>query len=151
MKTKYQILTLITLISIPCFASAKKGNGERFSNTDTNGDQMISQAEAEAAGAQRLVKNFDKIDTNGDGQLTKEEIKSKAKKHGKKAQQRRKDMKALDSDGNGAISYDEASEGGAEKLLNNFDKFDLDGDGEVTRDEMREARQQLKSQKQGNL
>lgn len=57
--------------------------GERFANTDLNGDEQLSFEEAESAGAKRLVKHFDKIDSNDDGQLTKDELKAAHKKRGK--------------------------------------------------------------------
>ena len=57
--------------------------GERFANTDSNGDEQLSLEEVESAGAKRLVKHFDKIDSNGDGQLTKDELKAAHKKRGK--------------------------------------------------------------------
>jgi hypothetical protein len=57
--------------------------GERFANTDSNGDEQLSLEEVESAGATRLVEYFDKIDTNGDGQLTKDELKTAHKKRGK--------------------------------------------------------------------
>ena len=57
--------------------------GERFANTDLNGDEQLSLEEVESAGAKRLVKHFDKIDSNDDGQLTKDELKAAHKKRGK--------------------------------------------------------------------
>jgi hypothetical protein len=44
-----------------------------FKKVDTDGDGRISKAEAQA-GAPRLVAHFEKIDTNGDGFLTPEEL-----------------------------------------------------------------------------
>ena len=47
---------------------------ERLHAADTNGDGMISRDEA--AALPRLAKNFDAIDANHDGQLTREELHS---------------------------------------------------------------------------
>jgi hypothetical protein len=57
--------------------------GERFANTDLNGDEQLSLEEVESAGAKRLVEHFDQIDSNDDGQLTKDELKAAHKKRGK--------------------------------------------------------------------
>ena len=57
--------------------------GERFANTDLNGDEQLSLEEVESAGAKRLVEHFDMIDSNDDGQLTKDELKAAHKKRGK--------------------------------------------------------------------
>lgn len=50
-------------------AEGKKGE-MWFSKVDTNGDGVISKAEHEKASANK----FTKMDANGDGKLTKEEI-----------------------------------------------------------------------------
>ena len=93
MKIKTLLLTALAACLIPALAQAegrsvggdqdgqRKGpsqeeRGERFANTDTNGDEQLSLEEVESAGATRLVEHFDKIDRNGDGQLAKDELKA---------------------------------------------------------------------------
>jgi len=102
MKLNTIILTVLATCLIPAFAQAanksvdgsdqdgqRQGRanqaerGERFANTDSNGDEQLSLEEVESAGARRLVEHFDKIDKNGDGQLTKDELKAAHKKRGK--------------------------------------------------------------------
>ncbi|MEP7156427.1 MAG: EF-hand domain-containing protein [Betaproteobacteria bacterium] len=48
---------------------------ERMKAADKNGDGKISREEA-AASLPRIAKHFDDIDTNKDGQITKEEMKA---------------------------------------------------------------------------
>jgi hypothetical protein len=48
--------------------------GERMKAADKDGDGAISKSEAESAKMTRLSKNFDAIDTNKDGKVTKEEM-----------------------------------------------------------------------------
>ena len=55
--------------------------GERMKAADKNGDGAISKAEADAAGMTRLSKNFDKLDANKDGKVTREEMKMARKEH----------------------------------------------------------------------
>ena len=101
MKLKTLLLTVLAACLIPALAQAegksvggdqdgqRKGppsqeeRGERFANTDTNGDEQLSLEEVESAGATRLAEHFDIIDKNGDGQLTKDELKAAHKKRGK--------------------------------------------------------------------
>lgn len=97
MTLKTLLLTALTACLIPALAQAESGDqngqrkgassqeerGERFANTDTNGDEQLSLEELESAGATRLVEHFDKIDANGDGQLSKDELKAAHKKRGK--------------------------------------------------------------------
>lgn len=49
----------------------------RMAHADTDGDGMISQAEAEASAAER----FARLDRNGDGQLTGDEMKHRGRHH----------------------------------------------------------------------
>jgi hypothetical protein len=102
MKIKTLLLTALAACLIPAFAQAegrslggdqdsqRKGppsqeeRAERFANMDTNGDEQLSLEEVESADAKRLVEHFDKIDANSDGELTKDELKAAHKKHGKR-------------------------------------------------------------------
>ncbi len=101
MKFKTLLLTALAACLIPALAQAEgrsvggdqdgqrkgppsqKERGERFANTDTNGDEQLSLEEVQSADAKRLVEHFDKIDANGDGQLTKDELKAAHKKRPK--------------------------------------------------------------------
>jgi hypothetical protein len=67
--------------------------GERFANTDLNGDEQLSLEELQSAGAKRHIEHFDKIDSNGDGQLTKDELKAAHQKRVKRG----KDGKGRDA------------------------------------------------------
>ena len=101
MKLKTLLLTALAACLIPTLAQAegrsvggdqdgkRKGppsqeeRGERFANTDSNGDEQLSFEEVESAGATRLAEQFDKIDQTGDGQLSKDELKAAHQKRRK--------------------------------------------------------------------
>ena len=101
MKLKTLLLTALTACLIPALAQAEgksvggdqdgqrqgppsqEQRGERFANTDSNGDEQLSLEEVQSAGATKLVEHFDKIDANSDGQLSKDELKAAHKKRGK--------------------------------------------------------------------
>lgn len=53
---------------------------QRWEAADANQDGQLSQAEAEQ-GAPQLAKHFAKLDANGDGLLSTEEIQSSMKSH----------------------------------------------------------------------
>jgi len=55
--------------------------------------------------ASKIVANFDKLDADGDGSLTEEEIKSKLPE--KKAKQLKQVLSKVDSNGDGKISKEE--------------------------------------------
>ncbi|MCM8730216.1 EF-hand domain-containing protein [Hephaestia sp. GCM10023244] len=53
---------------------AGRGHGDMIKRLDTNGDGVVTRAEAEAAGAARAAKQFDRIDLNKDGRVDQAEI-----------------------------------------------------------------------------
>jgi hypothetical protein len=102
MKLKTLLLTALAACLLPALAQAEgkligggdqdgqrksppsqEERGERFANTDTNSDEQLSLEEVESADATRLVEHFDKIDSDRDGQLTKDELKAAHQKRGK--------------------------------------------------------------------
>jgi Ca2+-binding EF-hand superfamily protein len=105
---------------------------ERLKAADTNGDGMISKAEA--AALPRIARHFDEIDTNHDGQVTQDELRAfhQLRRDAQAAER----FKALDKDGDGRISKAEA-QAGAPRLFAHFDQVDLNGDGFVTPEEMK--------------
>jgi Ca2+-binding EF-hand superfamily protein len=106
---------------------------ERLKAADTNGDGMISRAEA--AALPRINQRFDQIDANKDGQVTAEELHAF---HAAHAKHRGAAMfKHLDKDGDGRISKAEAT---GTRFAERFDQADANKDGFVTTEEMKAAR-----------
>lgn len=67
----------------------KKGKArDHMKKMDTDGNKQISLEEAEAANAERLLENFEAIDSNGDGNITPDEMRAfgEAKREGRKAE-----------------------------------------------------------------
>ena len=62
-------------------AMRAKHDGERVARADTDRDGSISRAEADRF--PKLKENFDKLDSNKDGVLSKEELKAAHGKHNK--------------------------------------------------------------------
>lgn len=143
MKNTSLITCLIAAALIPAIAQAKPTKGG-IKKIDTNGDGVITYAEVEASGAERFLENFSNIDSDGSGDLTREEMRAF---RDNKRQAAKDKVQSADSDGNGAISYDEASNAGFDRLVKHFDKLDSNGDGEVTREEMNAARKSRKEAK----
>ena len=132
-------LTMLALASAATIAVAAPEGGhrggmmERLKAADTNGDGLISRAEA--AALPRLAERFEQIDANRDGQVSFEELRA-ARGHGKHGHGHGGMMKHLDADGDGKVSKAEALTA-AEKR---FDRADADQDGFITREEAQAAR-----------
>jgi Ca2+-binding EF-hand superfamily protein len=117
--------------------------GEQFRKADTDGNGMLSRAEAQK-GAPRLARHFEAIDANRDGQIGPEEIR--AWHRSTKVQRRTRSDNArakfdqhfakADADGDGALTRAEA-EKGMPRVAKKFERIDADHDGRITRDELR--------------
>lgn len=122
----------LSLLLVPvAFAGGDKD--KKFSKMDTDGDGRISRTE-HMAGAQRM---FAEMDANRDGTVTATEMESKKEmKHGEHA---RNEMSAgekireIDQNSDGQLTSVEHVNG-AEKM---FAKMDADNDGYLTKEEMK--------------
>lgn len=70
----------------------KQHFAEEFKKADTDGDGMLSKAEAEKS-MPGLAKHFDQIDANKDGKITQDEIRASMEKHHAEMEQRRGERK----------------------------------------------------------
>ena len=113
-------------------------------------NQIIERLDSDASGSITedeakgfVAKYFERIDANSDGEISEVELLQVRENRGQKPKQGRADIKAADSDQNGAISIDEAGDAGLEKVVENFDRIDADGDGEISKEEMHQLRKQM--------
>ena len=110
----------------------KKGNGNHkldFAQVDTNNDAKITKDEAKG----RLLKHFDKIDSDANGSITTTEFTAmenmhKGKGHKKGNGNHKLDFAQVDTNNDAKITKDEAKGG----FLKYFDKIDADADGAIT-------------------
>ncbi len=127
----------LVALAVPAIAALHEG-GPKMAMPD------MTRADAEA----KVKEHFAKADANKDGAITKEE--AQAQRQAMRAERRDAHFKAMDKDGNGAISraeFDAGHEGkarmadgmrhhrmGAGKRMGGrmFDRADADKDGKVT-------------------
>ena len=124
----------VLLVNSDALAQGRQGGFmERLKAADKNADGMLDRQEA--ASLPFISKNFDAIDANHDGFITFEELR--AWHQANRGQHAALGFKALDKDGDGRISRDEAA--AAPRLAQNFDKIDTNHDGYLTPDELKAA------------
>jgi Ca2+-binding EF-hand superfamily protein len=101
---------------------------------DTDGDGKISKAEA--AARPKLAERFDAIDANKDGFITRDEMRAA---HQKMAAAK---FKSVDTNGDGRISRAEA-DANAPRLAKHFTEVDANKDGFVSKEELAAAKQKI--------
>jgi hypothetical protein len=150
MNTKSLLLLVLSAALLPIAVQAKpadalsQGQGKKSPPTPAqiidrlDADQNGTLSQDEAKGP--LAKKFDTIDVNGDGEIDANELELAREARKGKAKENGQRLIAADTDGNRALSKDEASAAGMEKLVEHFDKVDADGDGEISKEEMRELK-----------
>ena len=109
---------------------------KRWAAADADGSGALSRVEAQGS-MPYIAENFDKLDANADGQVSREEM-MQHRMHAKKEwkQQFRDRWTAADKDGDGALDLAEAQTS-MPRLAENFSIFDTNNDGKVTQQEMR--------------
>jgi len=156
MNTKSLLLLVLSAALLPIAVQAKPagapGQGKKSPPTPAqiidrlDADQNGTLSQDEAKGP--LAKKFDTIDVNGDGEIDANELELAREARKGKAKENGQRLKTADTDGNRALSKDEASAAGMEKLIEQFDKVDADGDGEISKEEMRELKK-MKDRRDG--
>ena len=126
--------------------AATAATGDRIGRIDADGNGAISAAELQS----RQSVRFQRLDANKDGQLTQAEIQAKraarAAKTGKPIRQgKAKRFARLDTDGNGALSLAEFTARAGKRIT----RLDLNKDGQVTREEMVQAKAARRAKRQG--
>ena len=147
MNAQSLLLFVLSAVILPLLIQAKPNGAQRdgdnarqppsieqvFARLDANASGGISVDEAEGP----LEGHFYQIDTDGNGEITSTELKVSRAKRFERGIEMRERIKAADVDGNGTISSNEANEAGLDKLIEHFDKIDSDGDGEITKQELK--------------
>ena len=127
----------------PVAAGNHHDGQEMFKMWDSNGDGIVSRAEARAASAKHVAQIFAGHDANKDDQLTAEEMRDTPadRADGKKSPHAGK-FKSADTNADGAISKDEAAQS-VPMLAKRFDDVDTDDNGLVSSDELKAHRKSM--------
>jgi hypothetical protein len=107
------------------FAHQQGARFARLKAADTNGDGMLSRAEA--AALPRLAERFETLDANRDGQVTRDEMRA-ARAHARGGNL----IGLLDADGDGRVSKAEA----LAKAEERFNRADANRDGFLSAEEL---------------
>ncbi len=131
------LLATVPLIAVVGSAMAQppadaSGRGERmWERLDSDGDGEVLVTEIEQRAAARALERAQEMDSNGDGVVTKEEAKAfhRAKKEKRRA--KREARRFPDENGDGVVSREEFIEAAETR----FDRLDKNADGVLSEDE----------------
>lgn len=133
-------LLSMLVLAWPAVAGAQSG-ADRLRAADADGNGLISRAEARER-LPAIAAEFDAIDANRDGNLSPEELRA----HERNRRKRRGDARGAsgfaayferaDTDGNGMLSRTEIKQA-LPRLSAKFDAIDKDRNGQLTRAELR--------------
>lgn len=122
---------LVASMALLTSAAALAGGNPDRPRLDTNGDGSVDLAEIQAARPGFTVEKFKAADGNGDGLLSRDELRAE---HGKARQQRN-----LDTDGDGSFSFEEMQKAHPDLTRDQYAAFDGDKDGKLTRTELQQG------------
>jgi Ca2+-binding EF-hand superfamily protein len=132
----------VVLFALPA-AFAGSDSDKHFKKMDTNGDGQVTRAE-HAAGARQM---FTQCDANQDGIVTAAEMDAlhaaKDEKPGKHEKSSSEKIKMLDQNGDGQLTLAE-QEAGSEKMFATMDK---NADGSLSKEECHDAKKEMKKDK----
>lgn len=116
-------------------ALADRGGQNRFLDFfDTNEDGTVTRAEFDAAAAKR----FAKMDTDGNGKMTREEFRGYVQ--GRRTEHRARKFKTIDTNNDGRISKDEFTAHKMRRIEDRFASMDQNRDGTVSAEEFSNGR-----------
>lgn len=110
-----------------------RGPQINFEQIDANADGLITKEELAAHAKAR----FDEQDTNGDGTLTVEELRAAAEKMRENRMQRM--LERRDANNDGVLSFDEMQPQG-DRADRMFERLDKNGDGQISAEEFAELK-----------
>ena len=137
----------VLCVAIFCVAATTASAGPHGRpKIDANGDGIVDFEEMQAVRPDLTLDEFNKMDTNSDGQLLPEELT---------AAFTAKMMKRLDTDGDGAVTLEEMEAFGpphpdaADRFpdpADRFKQFDTDGDGKLNQSEFTAMHEAMRKQ-----
>lgn len=130
-------------VAQPAPMAAPAGKAAKAAKMDTNGDGSISREEAQAHG--KLASRFDSLDTDKNGSLSSAEMKAHKEQHvgkpGKMDKADKPGKHVAGLDTNGDQLISREEAAKNPKMARHFDQADTNKDGQLSTDEIAAARQ----------
>lgn len=119
----------------------------RFSEADADGDGFLTPEEMlSARGSERAQRMLERLDTDGNGQLSAAELEAAGKDRGEKRATRMMDR--LDANDDGKLSLEEMT--ARRDPAKMFERLDADNNGSLSAEEFAAAREHGKGKRMGH-
>ncbi|WP_300029058.1 calcium-binding protein [uncultured Roseobacter sp.] len=143
--TAFIAIILAGAVSVTTGVAMARDGGDReaadFETLDTDGDGQITRAEADAL----RIAHMSEADTDGDGFLSQAEIEARGAERMRDRSARM--IERLDADKDGKLSMEELTS--SERADRRFERADKNGDGVVSKEEFEEARANFRGRHKG--
>ena len=137
-------ILLALVISLPVLAAqngaAGKGEGmQRLIAADANGDGRVTFDEAKAAFPKATREQFNKMDRNQDGVLSRADMPQAKRQAGSNLGEKLQRLRAADRNNDGRITFDEAKAAFPKLTQERFAKLDKNGDGVLSMEDRQQG------------
>lgn len=135
--------TLMLAAGIALVTTGSLAGAAQRTPLDANGDGSIDFTELQARRSDLTPEQFNAIDKDGNGLLSREELRAVAiERRQARAEER---FKQLDTNGDGALSQEELNARWQRAADERFKKLDTDGDGKLSQAELNAAQEQARA------
>ena len=133
------IVAGLALTTLDASAQGMRGDRPDFATLDADGDGLVTLEELQAQG----IARFEDVDTDGSGTLSAEEMAAaRDARMAERAESRiSRVIERLDTDEDGAVSFEELQARGGDRAERMFERADADGDGAISAEEFEEVKE----------
>ncbi|MEL6887795.1 MAG: calcium-binding protein [Pseudomonadota bacterium] len=138
-RTAFIVAVAMAATAVTGFSAQARGQGPDFATLDSDGNGELTREELQARGAVM----FEEADADGNGLLSAEELAAHASQRA--ADRATRMIERMDANGDGQLSQDELRE--RRNAGRMFDRIDSDDSGTITQAEFDAAREQMRDRR----
>ena len=142
------------------FGMSSEDMAARLAQFDADGDGILSEEERDAMRRSFREQMLARLDTDGDGRVSRDERRAAGRERFEQSERGQELMRQFDADGDGVLNEAEQAAMDAhlaeereaqreERRARDLERYDLDGDGELSREERQAQQDERRGQRDG--